>query len=223
MSKVVLSIPEVGVTKAGFLGEGKREIYVMAFTCDLWPPDADNNGNPRPKGNNTIAAYNETLPNLEPEAMALSALRYTYVAVSNVFPRIKRDQPVSLTGSGTLLYPNMDPKGMMHSYIAVIESDKNGRDVGGMLETLFKDKEVKGVLDQLVKAGISSKMYAQLLNAIIGKLPGILKKDKDDLLLAHQHSGFDFDNYGCTTGTNSTDFEVKNDRAYFSLRVILNS
>lgn len=222
MSKVVLCIPELGVTKAGFLGEGKREIYVIAFTCDLWPPDTDNNGNPRPKGNNTIAAYNETLPNLEPEIMPESALRFTYVAVSNIFPRVKATQPVSLSGSGILLYPNMDPKGMMHSYIAVIESDKGGRDVGKMLETLFADKEVKGVIDQLIKAGISNVMYAQLLNAIINKLPLLLKGNKDDLLLAHQHSGFDFDNYGCGHGIQSRDFLIKNDRAYFTLRVMVN-
>jgi|GEM_PF-3752828 len=222
MSKVVLCIPELGVTKAGFLGESKRELYVLSFTCDLWPPDTDNNGNPRPKGNNSISAYNETLPNLEPEAMALGAMRYTYVAVSNLFPRVKKDQPVSLTGSGILLYPNMDPKGMMHSYIAIIESDAKSRDVGKMLETLFADKEVKGVVDKLITAGISNTMYAHLLNAIIGKLPGILKKNKDDLLLAHNHSGFEYDNYGCGQDRTTADFDLKNDRAYAKLRIIVN-
>lgn len=222
MSRVVLSIPELGVSRAGFLGEGKRELYVMSFTCDLWPPDTDNNGQPRPKGNGNISAYNETLPNLEPDAMALSAMRYTYVAVSNLFPRVKKDQPVSLSGSGILLYPNMDPKGMMHSYIALIESDAKGRDVGKLLDTLFGDKEVKGIVNKLVSAGISSTVYAQLLNTIIGKLPGILKKNKDDLLLAHNHSGFEFDNYGCGKDRTTADFKVENDRAYCTLRVIVN-
>ncbi|MBP9080572.1 MAG: hypothetical protein KBF80_10005, partial [Flavobacteriales bacterium] len=222
MSKVALCIPELGVTKVRFPKERKSELYVMAFTCDGRSPGTDSTGKPAPKGNNSIAAANETLPNLEPEVMNLSALRYTYVAVSNLFPRVKAEQSVPLMGSGILLYPNMDPKGMVHTYIAVIDSDKGTRDVGKTLNGLFTDKEVKGVVDQLAKGGTGNLLYAQLLNAIVTKLPSFLSKDRDDLLLASQFSGFDYDNYGCDAGTTRKDFQRGNDRAWMKLRVMVN-
>ena len=51
-------------------------------------------------------------------------------------------------------------------------------------------------------------------------LLGHLKKNKDDFLFAHSHSGFDFDGSGCRPGEKFSDFELENDRVYCTLRVM---
>ena len=56
------------------------------------------------------------------------------------------------------------------------------------------------------------------MRAVTGVLPEILKGNKDDVLFSHNHSGFEWDDYGLE-GDKSKDFEVGNDRAYCTLRV----
>jgi len=77
---------------------------------------------------------------------------------------------------------------------------------------------VKGVLD-LLKAGVKSNLVGSLMSVIVSQLPGILKSNKDDLWLAHSHSGFDFDNYGVEDPSGIQNFKLRNDRAYCTLRI----
>jgi hypothetical protein len=59
------------------------------------------------------------------------------------------------------------------------------------------------------------------MNALVSGLPQLLKKNKDDFLFAHSHSGFDFDNYGVDNGSKA-DFDLENDRVFCTLRVRVN-
>jgi len=112
MPRVVLSIPELGVCAGG-----NQEIYVISFAADLHHTG-------QPKAVDAIAAYNETLPNVVPEIQKEALMQFMVVSVSNMFERIRPDQPVSLTGSGIILYPGLDPKGLLASHFAIIECDK---------------------------------------------------------------------------------------------------
>ena len=211
-SKVVLSIPHLAVKPAGF--ERNKELYVLSFTSD---------------GNNTgssklpelIAAYNETLPNVLPGIQKQALMQYVLMAVSNTFHHITPDQPVSLSGSGILLYPNLDPNGMLDTHFVVVEDDQGKRDLGRMLNALFNDDGVKGLLDQLT-AKVTPPLIAQLLNLLASNLPSIFAKNKDDFLFAHSHSGFSFDNYGLPAGETVTDFDLENRFVRCTLRVRLN-
>lgn len=208
MPKVVLSIPRLGVKRGGF--EKRKEIYVMSFTSDL-------NKSPGARLPDVIAANNETLPNVVPKIQDQALLRFVLMAVSNTFQRIQPDQPVSLSGSGILLYPNLDPKGLLASHFVVVEDDEGKRNLGKMLESLFGNSDVKSLVDVL-KKGVTQPAIAALMNAIVSQLPQLLKKNRDDFLFAHSHSGFDFDNYGVDTG-NVANFELENDRVFCTLRV----
>jgi hypothetical protein len=211
MPKVVLSIPRLGVKRAGF--EKKKEIYVMSFTSDLNP-------SPEARLPEVIAANNETLPNVVPQAQGKALLQFVLMAVSNSFQRIQPDQPVSLSGSGILLYPNLDPKGLLANHFVVIEGDEGKRNLGKMLSNLFADEEVSGLVDAL-KTAVTQPAVAALMNALVSGLPQLLKKNKDDFLFAHSHSGFDFDNYGVDNGSKA-DFDLENDRVFCTLRVRVN-
>jgi hypothetical protein len=208
MPKVVLSIPRLGVKRGGF--EKRKEIYVMSFTSDL-------NKSPTARIPDVIAASNETLPNVVPKIQEQALLRFVLMAVSNTFQRIQPDQPVSLSGSGILLYPNLDPKGLLASHFVVIEDDEGKRNLGKMLESLFGNSDVKQLVDVL-KKGVTQPAIAALMNALVSQLPTLLKKNRDDFLFAHSHSGFDFDNYGVDSG-NVANFELENDRVFCTLRV----
>ncbi len=215
MSKrVVLCIPELGVRAGGW--ERNKEIYVISFATDL---GAVGNG---PKMPDAIAAYNETLVNATPNVMGADMMRYVVVAVSNVFPRVRADQPVSLSGSGIILYPDLDPNGVLASHFVIVESDEGTRNLGKLLDQVSSDQAVtKAVAALIAAASPTQPLLAALMNALVSQTPKILKKNKDDLLFAHSHSGFVFDNYGCRPGESASSYQLGNDRAFCTLRVLV--
>ncbi len=212
MPKVILSIPELGVTEKGW--ETNKEIYVISFAADL-------NITGKPKMSDVIAAYNETLPNVVPSLQNEAALQYLLVSVSNTFTRIRPDQPVSLSGSGILLYPNFDPKGLLASHFIIVESDQETRDISKLLKTILGDESIISLVANLAK-GITQPLLALLMNAVISQVPKALVTNQDDILFSHSHSGFEFDNYGCDHETKYTNFKLGNDLAYCTLRVRVN-
>lgn len=213
MPKVVLSIPRLGVKRGGL--EKRKEIYVMSFTADLNPPA-------QPRLPEIAAANNETLPNIMPDVQGQALFRFLLMAVSNTFQRIQPDQPVSLSGSGILLYPNLDPKGLLANHFVVIEDDEGKRNVGKMLTSLLGNDDVKSLVQQL-KSAVTQPAIGALMSALVSNLPGILKKNKDDFLFAHSHSGFPFDNYGVEDKkAKVANFDLGNDRVFCTLRVRLN-
>jgi hypothetical protein len=142
------------------------------------------------------------------------------MSVSNVFPRITETQPLSISGSGIILYPPEDPKGLLGLTFFVVESDAGKRNLGKVLERLFGQDKVKGAVDGLIKK-VTDATLAGLIGAVVDVLPGVFKANKDDVLFAHNHSGYDFDRYGL--GFDSTarmvDYPVGNHRAKGTLRV----
>lgn len=209
MSKVILSIPELEVTEKGW--EINKEIYVISFASDL-------NATGQPKVSEVVAAYNETLPNIVPKIQNEAALKYVLVSVSNLFTRIRPDQPISLSGSGILLYPHIDPKGLLASHFIIVESDQGTRDLGKTLTKILGDQSVVNLISQLAQM-VTQPLLAALMSAIISQVPKILASNRDDLLFAHSHSGFEFDNYGCEPEKSYTDYKIGNDMASCTLRV----
>lgn len=113
MPKVTVSIPKLGVHPGGI--EKNKEIYVIGLAADM--RGAEN------REQAFIAAANETLPNIMPDIATLDAMNWVVASVSNVFERIRHDQPPSLSGSGIILYPNLNPKGMLALHLVIVESD----------------------------------------------------------------------------------------------------
>lgn len=64
----------------------------------------------------------------------------------------------------------------------------------------------------------SGASVSLLMRTVTGVVPEMLKDNKDDVLFSHNHSGFEWDDYGLE-GEPSRNFEVGNDRAYCTLRV----
>ena len=75
---------------------------------------------------------------------------------------------------------------------------------------------------QQLQQSFTQPALAALMSMLVSQLPGILKKNKDDFLFAHSHSGFEFDNYGAGRGQTLSDFELENDRVFCTLRVMVN-
>jgi hypothetical protein len=145
------------------------------------------------------------------------------MSVSNVHERVTPEYEVSLSGSGIILYPPLDPQGFLGATVFVIESDQKTRDIGKLLGDLFQDQKVSGAINALINAAApSNPLVAAVLGAIVEVVPKILAKNKDDVLLVHSHSGFDFDHYGIGfDGTApSSDFKIGNHRAFATLRVV---
>jgi hypothetical protein len=212
MASVVVSIPELGVRGKSI--ERNREIYVLSLAADNRGADPGRNEVP-------IAAHNETLPNVAPGLQKHAALQFVLCMVSNTFPRIRKDLPLSLSGSGILLYPNLDPKGLLAMHFVVIECDQKTRDLGRTLDGILGSKPVRDVVTRLV-AGVTQPLQAGLMSALVEQIPKTLANNEDDLLFAHSHSGFDFDKYGLEPGESMRDYAIGNDKVRCKMRVRVN-
>lgn len=190
--KVAVTMPKLSVTKKGV--EKKKEVYVLSLASDLTkikdrPP--------------ALGASNATLETIAPGVA--SSLPYVVAACSNTFKNVTAKDPVPLLGSGLVLYPPEDPKGMLALHVAVIESDKGQRKI---FEAIAKDDNVKAGIKELAKAvAPSSALITNLFAAMTSVIGDLLT---DDVLLQADFSGFDWDNYGVdgkvTTFPLSSDY-----------------
>lgn len=207
MTRIAITIPSLGVTAKGL--EKSKEIYVLGLAADLNPET-------RGEGGECVGALNQTLAAIMPNGRSLGGLEWIVASVSNVFHRVRPDQPASLSGSGIVLYPNLDPKGFLAVHLSIVESDAGVRRSGEALERILGHDEVEGAAKNATKA--SETGVALLMRTVTGVIPGVLKDNEDDVLFSHNHSGFEWDDYGLE-GAASRDFVVGNDRAFCTLRV----
>ena len=205
--KIAITMPSLGVTAKGW--EKNKEINVIGLAADL-------NLEARSGGDECVGALNETLAAILPDRQGLGVLKWILASASNVFHRVRPDQPPSLSGSGIVLYPNLAPEGFLALHVSIVESDAGARRAGETLKGILGDDEVVSLAEEMTKP--DKVGVASLMRAVTGVLPEILKGNKDDVLFSHNHSGFEWDDYGLE-GDKSKDFEVGNDRAYCTLRV----
>lgn len=217
MATVAVSIPHLVVTKGR---EKNKEIYVTGAVTQQndWKADEPIGGllcHHLPLGSK--ASNGE-----EGQEGSQSALGTAGSAVfcSEVFHRVRSDEPLSLSGSGILVYPPADPGGYFGLYIAVMESDQGVRTAGEFLTDMVgkvrEDNGLKQVLDDSAMAPLGG------MARVIGAM---MESNRDDYLLTHYHSGFRDDHFGlppgCASGVH--DFQVENDRVTLSLRVRVGS
>jgi len=201
-------LPSLSLTSAKL----DREIYVVSLASDL-----RGQSNHRPEA---VGASNETLKSISPEIEA--AMKFAVVAVSNIFHHIDKNQPVSLSGDGIVLYPPADPEGMLALHFAVVESDKGSRDIGQILRGIFSDSDVKGLLKKMATItatvkSIPESLLTSFMGAAVNSLTTFLENNKDDVLFSHNHSGRAISRYNGSA--DGKDFTVGNKKVSATLRV----
>jgi hypothetical protein len=219
MARVLACLPRLEA-RGSF--ERNKEVYVVSFASSA-------NAGPGAATAPTIGSNNETLARLVPDLMDHSAMQWVVPAVSNVFTRVRRGQPVSLTGSGIILYPNLDPGALLGLHFAVVESDAGTRGAGKVLGEVFNAAPVKEALKAISAAaatGTPQIVMANVMAVLVSQLPGALERNRDDVLFAHTHSGGDYDDYGVSerlsSGTLQQDFPLSNDQVSCTLRIRVN-
>ena len=205
--RIAVTMPSLGVTARGW--EKNKEIYVLGLASDL-NPEA------RRGGEECVGALNETLAVTAVDHQSCAALKWIVPSVSNVFHWIRPDQPPSLSGSGIVLYPNLDPKGFLALHVSIVESDAGARRAARTLRGILEHDEVERLAGKMTKP--DKVGVASLMGVVAGRLLDILESNEDDVLFSHNHSGFEWDDYGLE-GDTSRSFELGNDRAYCTLRV----
>jgi hypothetical protein len=208
--RVYATLPAVSVTKKGV--ERNKEIYIVSLASDL-----HGESNHRPL---VLGATNETLKDISPTIK--TAMKFFAVSVSNVFERIRADQPLSLSGDGIVLYPPADPNGMLALHFAIVESDRGTRRAGKILEGILGDSSVKTLLSEIAKltagsGNIPASVLTSLFGAVTEIIPTVVQKNKDDILFSHSHSGVDFNGYGGSQ--DGTSYIVGNDLANATLKI----
>ena len=207
MAKLVVSIPELGLSPTA---DDSRQLYVLAFASDL---NIKEN-----KEADVIGAGNKNLSAMIPDLANKDAMSFLLASVSNIFPVSRSFPRASLSGSGVMIYPNLDPKGFFALQLFVIESDDNHRRFGEKLKKVLNNKKVKGTVEKL-KTAVSNPLVGSLMGAVSDAVPAFFSDSGDDLLLSHAHSGFDFDNYGIPYEQRVAEFSFVNKIVAGKLRV----
>jgi len=155
----------------------------------------------------------------EPESDSPAEATRGTVFCSEIFHRVRVDQPLSLSGSGILVYPPADPGHYLGLYLAVMESDEGARSAAEILKGITE--KVEG--DEGLKTVLGTEAVAPL-GGLARVIAGVMAANKDDCLLSHYHSGFLEDDYGVPASSvehHVYDFTAKNDRVSLTLRVRL--
>lgn len=207
MSKLVVSIPKLGLAPKA---DDARQLYVLAFASDL---NIKEN-----KETDVIGGANKNLSAMVPDLASKDAMNFLLASVSNIFPVTRSFPRASLSGSGIMIYPNLDPKGFFALQFFVIESDDNHRRFGEKLKKVLSNDAVKGAVDKL-KASITNPLIGSLMGAVASVVPDLFSGSGDDLLMSHAHSGFDFDNYGLPDEQKMADFPFASKIVEGTLRI----
>lgn len=165
-----------------------------------------------------IGAVNKDISTMIPDLATRDPMNFLLASVSNIFPVSRSFPRASLSGSGIMIYPNLDPKGFFALQFFVIESDDNHRRFGEKLKKVLGNKKVKSTVEKL-KETISNPLIGSLMSAVAETVPTLFSGSGDDLLLAHAHSSFDFDNYGLPDDQRVADFPFVNKLIAGKLRV----
>lgn len=210
MPKLVVSVPELGLSDKA---DDARQLYVLAFASDL---NIKEN-----KDTEVIGGGNKDFSSMLPPESDKDALKFMLASVSNIFPVTRSFPMASLSGSGIMIYPNLDPGGFFALQMFIIESDDNHKRFGAKLDKVLGDEGVKSAVDKL-KSAVTNPLIGSLMGAVSSVVPKLFKDSSDDLLMSHAHSGFDFDNYGLDEDKKSQDFPLASKHVKGVLRVRLN-
>ncbi|MBK7706238.1 MAG: hypothetical protein IPJ30_10765 [Acidobacteria bacterium] len=137
--RIFASMPRLESLKGG-----NKELYVISIATDLRGVDED--------FDRTVSANNQPIDRLALPNADMSLLKYYVMAISNVYEKIRPGNPVSMIGDGIILYPELDPKGLLGLDIFVVESDAGHRSAGKLIEGLLGDKSIKNGVDSLIAA-----------------------------------------------------------------------
>jgi len=210
MSKVFASLTNLESLKGG-----NKELYVIALSTD------GRGGAEREQ--NIVSAHNEQITRIAPEIIELDAMKWMIASVSNIFERVKPGSPALILGDGIILYPELDPKGIIGMHVAVMESDSGHRELGERLNNVLDSAEVNATVKRLAST-VSPK--AELVGNLMRTVTeAFLANNKDDVLLTFGYSGRESTNYGIGLDVDPTrpvrDFPFQNELIRGNLRVML--
>lgn len=211
MPTLVASIPSLRLLKDGL--EQNKELYVLAMGVD---------GRPRAEGAPALPAggANADVRALAPAVVGALEGTGAFLVASQTFHRVRAAAPLPLVGSGILLYPNLDPAGMLGLHIFVVESQSGAREIGDSLGALLGGGPVKQALTALRgAAAVTQPLAAGLLTAVAAGLPAALKAQRDRVWFTMAYAGFAFDNYAMPEGKDVHDYVQANDRVELTLRL----
>lgn len=190
-TRVSVSITALELTSKE--GENEKELYAVALYTD---------------GNSELDTKTECG---EREGLVLDCGAFT-MAASPIYRNITVENPVSLSGSGIVLYPNRHPNGYLMVHVFVIESDKGAERITDLISKLAQNvaSDEIGVL-----TGSSLGAIAAAANVVVESVKGFVVKD--DALLDHTHSGFGYNAYGTD---KSSVFVSRNSKVCMELSVV---
>ena len=211
--RVAVSIPHLVVTKGR---EKKKEIYVTGAVAQQRAWDGSGPGGGLLCHHRPLKVGGSNGENGPAGSESPSRKTGRAVFCSEIFHRVRSDEPLSLSGSGILIYPPADPGAYFGLYLAVMESDEGTRDaakfVADTVEKIEAHDGLKAVLDDAAMAP---------LGGLARVIAAVMKANRDDYLLTHYHSGFSEDCFGLPADSAPPvhDFKLRNDRVSLTLRM----
>ena len=98
------------------------------------------------------------------------------------FPNVRKGETITFDGQGHLIYGPKNPGQFLAYSILFMESDKNVRDFGNIMETILKSEAVNLGAKALLKAAPTYSTSINLLQNLADLIAKQLQKNKDDEL-----------------------------------------
>lgn len=211
MAIVYASIPNL-VTKKH--GEREKELYFLSFATKLKDQTPDSACE-----STYMCANSPLLAQIfsEHDGNKKALLEHVFVGASPIFQPIIAGQAIPLAGDGVVLYPPLEVGSLFSLTFFVVESDNRARSLGGLVEGILENNDVKGALG-LVTAAAGGPIGV-LINTLASVVPNILKRNKDDIYLSYQYSGIAPSNYGNGPGVSIKEYPFENQFVTGNLRI----
>lgn len=177
--QLTIWLKSLTVKKYGTI-EGLNEPYIVAMATDG-------------KHSGSVLADDKVINDLFADNTPVSKCIVT--AVSPIYPKMRRGEPLPLMGKGLRLFGPVEINGPVQLHLGVLESDRDLRAIGTALQTSLKDnkvdKIVSNVADAAELAGSKWAIVAKALGTVFEKTIEILAKNEDDQIRTFSY-GEDF-------------------------------
>jgi len=98
------------------------------------------------------------------------------------FPNVKKNDTVSFDGQGHLIYGPANPGSFLSYTILFMESDKDIRELGGIVEEVVQSEATNLGMKAIISANPGYAAIAKILQEVTLQVATFMQKNKDDQL-----------------------------------------
>ncbi len=169
MTELVLNLDYLKINKFG-TAEIRNEVYLVTIGADL----SGIGGHRAPDG-------------MFPDGFAKKH-DFMLIGVSPLFENVRRGEPLNLLGDGLNLYGPKDPGGKLCFHTAIMESDRDHRDIATRIGQAVRGSGLADALDMVSGSNHWVRAVTIIARYVFERVLYFLKLDDDDVIDTFHYS-----------------------------------